>query len=150
MENFPIFLKLQGRPCLVVGGGLVAARKTQQLLAAGTKVIVVAPEIEPALNKLKQSGQIHHLQQIYDEECLQNMELVIAATDDTQLNSSIAEQCRLKNILINVVNNPKLGSFIMPSVIDRSPVIVAVSTGGASPVLARLLRAHLETLIPSS
>jgi uroporphyrin-III C-methyltransferase / precorrin-2 dehydrogenase / sirohydrochlorin ferrochelatase len=150
MENFPIFLKLQGRPCLVVGGGAVAARKTQQLLAAGAKVFVLAPEIEFSLNKLKQSEQIHHLEQMYDENYLQDMELVIAATDDRQLNSTIAEHAKSKNILINVVDDPQSGSFIMPSVIDRSPVIVAVSTGGASPVLARLLRARLETLIPSS
>lgn len=150
MKYFPIFLKLQDKPCLVVGGGTVAARKTKQLLSAGAKVTVVAPEIESSLNKLKQSDQLHHLQQSYDDNCLQEMELVIAATDDMQLNSNIAEQARLKNILVNVVNNPESGAFIMPSVIDRDPVIVAVSTGGASPVLARLLRARLESLIPSS
>lgn len=150
MENFPIFMRLQDRPCLVAGGGAVAARKTQQLLSAGAKVSVVAPEIESLLDKLKQSGQILHLEQKYDETCLQNMELAIVATDDMQLNSTIAEQARLKNILVNVVDNPELGSFIMPSIIDRSPVIVAISTGGASPVLARLLRARLETLIPAS
>lgn len=150
MENFPIFLKLQDRPCLVVGGGVVAARKTQQLLAAGAKVFVVAPEIEASLNKLKQADQMHHLEQEYDESCLQDMKLIIAATNNMQLNNTIAEQAKKKNILVNVVDNPESGSFIMPSVIDRSPVIVAVSTGGASPVLARLLRARLETLIPSN
>ena len=150
MENFPIFLKLQGQPCLVVGGGLVAARKIQQLLAAGAKVSVVAPEIESSLNKLKQAGQIDHFQQNYDETCLQGMKLVITATDDMQLNNTVAGQAKAENILINVVDDPESGSFIMPSVIDRSPVIVAISTGGASPVLARLLRARLETLIPAS
>jgi uroporphyrin-III C-methyltransferase / precorrin-2 dehydrogenase / sirohydrochlorin ferrochelatase len=150
MENFPIFVKLQDRPCLVVGGGPVAARKTQQLLAAGAKVSVVAPEIEPSLKALKQSEKIRHIKQEYDEQSLQGMELVIAATDDSKLNNGVAEQAKKKNILVNVVDNPRSGTFIMPSVIDRSPVIVAVSTGGASPVLARLLRARLETLIPSS
>jgi uroporphyrin-III C-methyltransferase / precorrin-2 dehydrogenase / sirohydrochlorin ferrochelatase len=150
MESFPVFLKLHGRPCLVVGGGSVAARKTQQLLKAGAKVSVVAPEIDATLNELKLSDQIHHLEQKYDENCLQEMELVIAATDDLPLNMAIAEQAKSKKLFINVVDNPDLCSFIMPSVIDRSPVIVAISTGGASPVLARLLRARLETLIPSS
>jgi uroporphyrin-III C-methyltransferase / precorrin-2 dehydrogenase / sirohydrochlorin ferrochelatase len=150
MENFPIFLKLRNRHCLVVGGGVVAARKTHQLLISGAKVFVVAPKIESSLSKLKESDQIHHLEQKYDENCLQDMELVIAATDDMKLNKTIAEEAGLKNLLINVADNPELCSFIMPSVIDRSPVIVAVSTGGASPVLARLLRARLETMIPAS
>jgi len=150
MESFPIFLKLQKRSCLVVGGGAVAARKTQQLLAAGAEISVVAPEIEPLLEKLKKSGEIQHLAQKYDETCLQDITLVIVATDNMQLNSTIAEQAKRRKILVNVVDNPQLGSFIMPSIIDRSPVIVAVSTGGTSPVLARLLRARLETLIPAS
>jgi uroporphyrin-III C-methyltransferase / precorrin-2 dehydrogenase / sirohydrochlorin ferrochelatase len=150
MSYFPIFLKLEDKPCLVVGGGEVAARKTQQLLKAGAKVFIVAPEIESSLEQLKQSDQIQHLQQKYDESCLQDKVLVIAATDDTSINNTIAEQAKKNNILVNVVDNPALCTFIMPSVIDRSPVIVAVSTGGASPVLARLLRARLETLIPSS
>ena len=150
MDSFPLFLKLHERPCLVVGGGVVAARKTQQLLAAGAKVFLIAPEIESSLTKLKQEKKIQHLNQYYDESCLNIIELVIAATNDTQLNSEVAEHARAKHILINVVDNPELGSFIMPSIIDRNPVIVAVSTGGASPVLARLLRARLETLIPSS
>ncbi len=150
MDSFPVFLKLKTRPCLVVGGGVVARRKIQQLLAAGATVSVVAPEIESLVNNLKEAGQIQYLEQTYDESCLENMELVIAATDNKELNNLIAEQAKQKNILVNVVDNPEAGSFIMPSVVDRSPVIVAVSTGGASPVLARLLRARLETLIPSS
>lgn len=150
MNYFPIFLKLQDKQCLVVGGGTIAARKTRHLLAAGAKIIVVAPDIEGSLNKLKQSGKIEHLAQQYDETCLQDMELVVAATNNEQLNSTIAEQCSQKKILINAVDNPESGSFIMPSVIDRSPVIVAVSTGGASPILARLLRTRLESLVPSS
>ena len=150
MTNFPIFLKLQDQPCLVVGGGAVAFRKTQQLLTAGAKIIVVAPEIVSSLNKLRKSGQINHYEQSFDEACLQDMKLVIAATDDMQLNNMIAQQAKSKNILVNVVDNPDTSTFIMPSVIDRSPVMVAVSTGGASPILARLLRARLESLIPSS
>ncbi len=150
MHSFPIFLKLHDKHCLVVGGGEVAARKTQQLLTSGTKVSVVAPEIESSLNQLKESGQIQHLEQKYDEKCLQDVDLVIAATNDTELNKLISEQATSRKLFINVVDNPDLCTFIVPSVIDRSPVIVAISTGGASPVLARLLRARLETLIPSS
>ena len=150
MESFPLFLKLHDRSCLVVGGGAVAARKTRQLLACGANVLLVAQEIDSSLTKLKQKNQIQHRQQQYDASCLDNIELVIAATNDEQLNNEIATEAKVRHILVNVVDNPESGSFIMPSVIDRSPVIVAISTGGASPVLARLLRARLETLIPSS
>jgi uroporphyrin-III C-methyltransferase / precorrin-2 dehydrogenase / sirohydrochlorin ferrochelatase len=150
MENFPVFLKLKDRPCLIVGGGAVAARKTQQLIAAGAQITLVSPEIESSLIELRKAGKINHREQTYDDACLDDMELVIAATDDHQLNCHIAEQAKSKNILVNVVDKPELGTFIMPSIIDRDPVVIAVSTGGASPVLARLLRARLETLIPSS
>lgn len=150
MENFPAFLILDEQPCLVVGGGAVAARKTQQLLKAGAKVTVVAPILDATLEKLKLTNQIHHKEKNYDESCLQNMVLVIAATDDDDLNITIAQQSKAINLQVNVVDNPEAGTFIMPSVIDRSPVMIAVSTGGASPVLARLLRARLETVIPSS
>ncbi len=147
---FPIFLKLQDRPCLVVGGGEVAVRKIRQLLASGAQVFVVAPEFESSIIKLNESGKINLLQQTYDESCLQDMELVIAATNDVSLNKSISQQAKLNKIFVNVVDSPESCTFIMPSIIDRSPVMVAVSTGGASPILARLLRARLETLIPSS
>jgi uroporphyrin-III C-methyltransferase / precorrin-2 dehydrogenase / sirohydrochlorin ferrochelatase len=150
MNSFPVFLKLQEQPCLVVGGGAVATRKIHQLLAADARVVVVAPRLDVTLEKLKQQGKIRHIEQEYEEQLLQGIELVIAATDDSKLNESISNQAKQNNILVNVVDNPELGTFIMPSVIDRNPVIVAVSTGGASPVLARLLRARLETLIPSS
>jgi len=150
MMYFPIFLKLQDRPCLVVGGGEVAVRKIRQLLASGAQVFVVAPEFESSIIKLNESGKINLLQQTYDESCLQDMELVIAATNDVSLNKSISQQAKLNKIFVNVVDSPESCTFIMPSIIDRSPVMVAVSTGGASPILARLLRARLETLIPSS
>ena len=150
MSNFPAFLILDDQPCLVVGGGAIAARKCQQLLKAGAKVTVVAPVIDSTLEKLKLANQIFHKEKNYDESCLQNMVLVIAATDDEGLNTTIAQQAKAINLQVNVVDNPVAGTFIMPSVIDRSPVMIAISTGGASPVLARLLRARLETVIPSS
>ena len=149
MANFPAFLILKNRPCLVVGGGDIAARKCRQILKAGASVTIVAPELKKSFSELKQAHQIDHLEKTYDEDCLQGMHLVIAATDDVNINAKIAEQAISKNILVNVVDNPEKGTFIMPSVIDRNPVIIAISTGGASPVLARLLRARLETMIPS-
>jgi len=150
MANFPIFLKLQNRPCLVVGGGDVATRKTEQLLKANAKVTVIALKISVALNKLVENKQITFLEKGYEKTDLELMELVIAATNDNKLNNKIAEQAKSKKIMVNVVDNADAGTFIMPSVIDRNPVMIAVSTGGASPVLARLLRARLETLIPAN
>ena len=150
MANFPIFIKLQNCPCLIVGGGDVASRKTQQLLKADARITVIAPKINSTLQSLVRDGQITHLQKNYEQIDIEQMELVIAATDDQQLNNLIAQHAKTRKILINVVDNPDAGSFIMPSVIDRNPVMIAVSTGGASPVLARLLRARLETLIPAS
>lgn len=150
MVNFPIFIKLQDCPCLVVGGGDVASRKAQQLLKANARITVIAPKINSTLQSLVRDGQITYLQKNYEQIDIEQMELVIAATDDRQLNNLIAQHAQSRKILINVVDNPDAGSFIMPSVIDRNPVMIAVSTGGASPVLARLLRARLETLIPAS
>ncbi len=150
MANFPIFINLQNCPCLVVGGGDVASRKLQQLLKADARITVIAPKINSTLQDLARAGQITYLQKTYEQIDIEQMELVIAATDDRQLNNLIARHAQARKILINVVDNPDAGSFIMPSVIDRSPVMIAVSTGGASPVLARLLRARLETLIPAS
>jgi uroporphyrin-III C-methyltransferase/precorrin-2 dehydrogenase/sirohydrochlorin ferrochelatase len=150
MINFPIFIKLHDQHCLVVGGGVVATRKIKQLLIAGAKVFVVAPTIEPALKELKESGDIHHSQQAYTEKCLEGKQLVIAATNDKQLNNQIAKQAKSKNILINVVDNYDAGTFIMPSIINRNPVIIAISTSGIAPVLTKLLSIRIETLIPSN
>ncbi len=150
MPYFPLFLKLQDRPCLVVGGGEVAARKTQQLLKAGAQVTVLALEIASSFEKTCQENDIVLKKQGYDPALLEGIELVIAATDNNNINKQVARDALAKSILVNVVDDPDSGSFIMPSVVDRNPVMIAVSTGGASPVLARLLRARLETLIPAS
>ena len=150
MINFPIFIKLYEQNCLVVGGGVVATRKIKQLLIAGAKVFVVAPTIEPVLKEFNESGEIYYSQQAYTEECLEGKQLVIAATNDKRLNNQIAKQAKSKNILINVVDNYDAGTFIMPSIIDRNPVVIAVSTSGIAPVLTKLLSIRIETLIPSN
>jgi len=150
MINFPIFIKLQDQHCLVVGGGVVATRKIKQLLIAGAKVFVVAPNIEPALEKLKESGDIRYFQQAYTEKCLEGKQLVIVATNDKQLNNQIAKQAKSQNILVNVVDDYDAGTFIMPSIINRNPVVIAISTSGIAPVLTKLLSIRIETLIPSN
>ena len=149
MSHFPVFLQLKGQPCLIVGGGGVARRRAKALLNAGARVTVLAPEIDPALLRLAGEGRLRCRQQEFEEAALDDCFLVIAATDDRALNRRIAGAAGAKKCLVNVADDPAAGTFIMPSVIDRDPVMVAVSTGGASPVLARLLRARLETLIPA-
>lgn len=150
MRFFPVFLNLKGRRCLVVGGGEVAANKLQGLLEAEAEAVLVAPEATAEIAALEEQGRISRQAREFIPEDLAGCALVIAATDDEQTNRRVAEAATARNIPVNVVDNPQLCGFIMPSVVDRRPVQVAVSTGGASPVLARLLRARLETLIPAA
>ena len=149
-EYLPIFYKITGRPCLVVGGGEVAARKVKQLLRARAEVHVLAPQLSQKLQELQARGQLLHHAKEFSEEALADYFLVIAATDDIKTNEQVSKLAQSRQIPVNVVDNPNLCSFIMPSVVDRDPVQIAISTGGASPVLARLLRARLETMIPSA
>jgi len=150
MRFFPIFLNIENKDCLLVGGGEVAARKLEMLLKANAQVRLIARELCDEVRQLVNEGKLKHIGQQYQEALLENCVLVIAATDDEQLNRKISEQAHLRQLPVNVVDNPSLCSFIMPSVIDRYPVQIAISTGGASPVLARLLRTRLETMIPST
>ncbi len=149
MDLLPIFLDVKQKPCVVVGGGEVAGRKVNLLLRAGAKICVIAPSLGPTLSELKQQGRIEHERREYTPQDLDTACLAIAATDDAEINRQLSAQAQLRRIPVNVVDQPALSSFIMPSIIDRSPVIAAVSTGGASPVLARLIRARLESLIPA-
>ena len=150
MDFLPIFMNLEGRACLVVGGGEVAARKVALLLEAGARVSVVAPELSNTLATWAEQGRIDHRARVFEPADLDGMSLVIASTNDEAVNREVSRQASERRVPVNVVDNPDLCSFIMPSIIDRSPVQIAVSTGGASPVLARLLRAQLETTIPAS
>jgi len=150
MDHLPIFLKLTGRPCAVIGGGAVAARKVQLLRAAGANVTVTAPELGAALAELLREGRITHRAENFSPAALQGVALVIAATDDRAVNAEVSRLAQSQSIPINVVDDPELCSFILPAIVDRSPVVIAVSTGGASPVLARLLRARLESLVPGT
>ncbi|HHO69347.1 MAG TPA: uroporphyrinogen-III C-methyltransferase [Gammaproteobacteria bacterium] len=150
MDFLPIFLDIRERPCLVVGGGPVAARKVALLTRAGGQVTVVAPALCDELQRRLDDGAIRHLARQFQDQDLDASVLVIAATDDQAINRRVSELARARNLPVNVVDQPELCSFIMPSIIDRSPVQVAVSTGGASPVLARLLRARLESYVPAA
>jgi len=150
VDFLPVFLNIKNQPCLVVGGGEIAARKVGLLLRAGAQVTVVSPQLNDALSELRVAGKIRHRAAHFQESDLAGAALAIAATDDIAINQRISESAKQCSIPVNVVDQPELCSFILPSIIDRSPVIAAISTGGTSPVLARLLRARLETLIPAS
>ena len=143
-------MDLEGRDCLVVGGGSVAARKVTLLVRAGARVEVVSPTLCDVLQQHLDAGEISHSQREFADSDIAGKVLVIAGTDQRAVNRQVSELARQQNIPVNVVDQPDLCSFIMPSIIDRSPVQVAVSTGGHSPVLARLLRARLESYVPAS
>ena len=148
MDYLPIFTKLENRPCLVVGGGDVALRKVRLLLKAGADVTVCAPQIHECLMQKAQAKQLKILQQSFTADILQGQWLVIAATNQQSVNQQVAEQAEQLQLLVNVVDDPVLSSFIMPSIVDRSPIIVAISSAGKAPVLARLIRERLEALLP--
>jgi uroporphyrin-III C-methyltransferase/precorrin-2 dehydrogenase/sirohydrochlorin ferrochelatase len=150
MDFLPIFLNIRGRRCAVVGGGEVAARKVSLLLEAGGAVAVYSPKLCAALAELRDAGRLQHVAERFSEGMLDGCAIAIAATDDDAVNRQVSEAAIQRNVPVNVVDQPELCSFIVPSIVDRSPVVVAVSTGGASPVLARLIRARLETLIPTA
>jgi uroporphyrin-III C-methyltransferase/precorrin-2 dehydrogenase/sirohydrochlorin ferrochelatase len=148
MDYLPIFLNIKGEPCLVVGGGEVAARKVQTLLRAGGKLTVVAPELGTALAEMAQTGAVAWRNKTFTPKDIAGFRLVIAATDDSAVNTAVSKAAQARHVPVNVVDRPALCSFIFPALVDRSPVVLAVSSGGASPVLARVLKARLETLIP--
>ena len=150
MKHFPIFLDLKDRPCIVIGGGSVASRKITNLLTANAKVIVISPTVTPDIQQFAENKEITLLQREFEKADIALAFLIIAATDNKQLNAEIAELAHAANTPVNVADDPALCSFIFPSILDRSPVTIAVSTGGASPVLARQLRMMLETMIPSA
>ncbi len=149
MDFLPILLDIRAQPCLVVGGGEVAARKTALLMRSGGHVTVIAPALHAVFDDYVATGKVVHRTTAFSAADVGAYAVVIAATDDEAINRMVAAAAKARRIPVNVVDQPALCSFIMPSIIDRSPVIVAVSSGGASPVLARLLRARLETLVPA-
>jgi len=150
MDLLPIFMNIKDRQVLVVGGGEVAARKAGLLLEAGAAVHIVSPDLAPALQTQVDEGLMTYRCGEFMPDDLNGATLIIAATDNEAVNRQVSELAQARHLPVNVVDNPALCSFTMPSIIDRSPVQIAVSTGGVSPVLARLLRARLESAIPAA
>lgn len=149
MDFLPLFHNLKGHAVLVVGGGEIALRKARLLSEAGAVLHVVAPEIEPQLIKLLELGGGQSLLRGYISDDLSGCVLAIAATDDEPLNAQVSRDAKALGIPVNVVDSPELCSVIFPAIVDRSPLIIAVSSGGDAPVLARLIRARIETWVPA-
>ncbi len=148
VDYFPLFMDLRGSLCVVVGGGAVASRKATALLRAGARVHVVAPQLDAVLARSLTAGRITQRAGSYATSDLQAAYLVIAATDDRELNARVSRDAKHLRIPVNVVDDPALCTFIMPAVVDRSPLLVAVSSSGTTPVLTRSLRATIEAAVP--
>lgn len=145
MRYLPILVDLAGRPCLVVGGGAVAARKVEQLLGAGARVTAVATRVGARLQQLAAAEPDLRIEaRPYRADDLHGMVLAFAATDDAALQEAISRQARAAGVWLNAVDEPERCSFVMPAILDRDPLLVAVSTSGASPALARRIRDDLD------
>jgi uroporphyrin-III C-methyltransferase/precorrin-2 dehydrogenase/sirohydrochlorin ferrochelatase len=149
MDYFPAFLKLDSEACLVVGGGEAALRKVHLLTSARARVTVLAPALCPGLRARVDAGELVWAAAAFEPAALAGMRLVVAATGRPDVDAAVSAAAKQAAIWVNVVDHPELSTYITPSIIDRSPLVIAVSTGGGVPVLARLLRARLESLIPA-
>ena len=150
MRHLPVFLDIAGRACLVVGGGEIAARKIALLRRAGGRVRVASPELVPSLSRDLAAGRFEHIPAEFTPDQMDGAAVVVAATDDRSVNARVSWIARQRGIPVNVVDDPALCTFQVPAIIDRDPVLIAVSTGGASPVLARWIRRRIEQALPSS
>jgi len=149
VDIFPISLKLQQQPCLIVGGGHIAYRKAVLLQKAGAVISVIAPEIEASLLEIVQATAGQYVQAPFNSEIpLRSYRLVIAATNDAGVNRQVFEDCEAENVLVNSVDDPPHCRFMVPAIIDRSPLIISVASNGTSPVLSRQIRTQLEATIP--
>jgi precorrin-2 dehydrogenase / sirohydrochlorin ferrochelatase len=147
MDYYPVGLALQRRRCVVVGGGEVGARKVEGLLACGAAVLVVGRGLSPALARLSEAGVIAHADEAYRREHLRGAFVVIAATDDPEVNARVADDARAAGILVNVVDEPEQCDFIVPALLRRGELVIAVSTAGRSPALAQKLRDELAVQV---
>ena len=145
MKYYPVFWDIADKKCVVVGGGEVATRKVKRLLDCGAKVSVVSPQLNAELAALSDADRISHVACEYSREFISGAALVIGATDDEKTNLAISLDAREKGIAVNIVDDPQKCDFILPSIVERGDLVIAISTGGNSPALARHLRKELES-----
>jgi len=144
MKTYPIFAVIENKPCLVVGGGGVGERKVADLMAAGARVTVISRTLTPELAALAERGEIRYLSQDFTAAQVEGMALVMAATDDPKVNAAVSAAAQARAIWVNVADEPAYCTFIVPAQVRRGELTLAISTGGASPALARKLREELQ------
>jgi uroporphyrin-III C-methyltransferase / precorrin-2 dehydrogenase / sirohydrochlorin ferrochelatase len=149
MDYLPVFLQLREQPVVVVGGGRVAARKVELIRRTGARITIVAPELLEELRKLADSGELQHIPAPFSPALLNGAVAVVAATGIPEVNADVSAAARERRIPVNVVDDPDASTFIFPAIVDRSPILVAISSGGKAPVLARRIREQLEALLPA-
>jgi uroporphyrin-III C-methyltransferase/precorrin-2 dehydrogenase/sirohydrochlorin ferrochelatase len=149
MDYLPVFLQLRDRPVLVVGGGRVAARKVELLRRTGAKITVVAPELADELRELATQGELQYVNTVFSPEHVTGTVAVIAATGVPEVNAAVSAAAREQNIPVNAVDDPAASTFIFPAIVDRSPILIAISSGGQAPVLARRIREQMEAFLPA-
>ena len=149
MDYLPIFLQVRGQRCIVIGGGEVAARKVALLEKAGASIAIVSPVLGETLREACNDGRVEHLATTFVPQHLTGAKLVIAATGRKEVNQAVAVAARERNVPVNVVDDPTNCEFIMPAIVDRSPLVVAISSAGQAPVLARRIREKIETMLPA-
>lgn len=149
MQNYPIFVDLNDRPCLIVGGGDVAARKIRLQLSAGAKITIISPQLSSVIRN-EMLDRVTYIQREFEDNDIEGYRLITAATDNASVNRRVSELAQARNVPVNVVDQPHLCSFITPAIIDRGAVTIAVSTGGGAPVMARNLRGKVEAIIPEN
>ncbi|MEO1889197.1 MAG: siroheme synthase CysG [Cycloclasticus sp.] len=148
MDFLPLFHKLDDKKCLVIGGGAVATRKARLLMDARASVTVISPSLSDELMQLAKGGKLQHIKRLFKANDTQTFSLIVCATDNPDINENVSAEAHANNIPVNVVDQPALCSFIFPAIVDRAPITIGISSGGVAPVLVRLTRAKLETLLP--
>ncbi|ORU91616.1 MAG: sirohydrochlorin ferrochelatase [Cycloclasticus sp. symbiont of Bathymodiolus heckerae] len=150
MDYLPLFHKLTNKECLVIGGGAIATRKVRLLINAQANVTVISPHLSSELAELVSNKKLTHIERAFQANDTKSFSLVVCATNIQHTNASVSSEAHTNNIPVNVVDQPDLCSFIFPAIIDRSPITIGISSGGVAPVLVRLTRAKLETLLPQT
>jgi uroporphyrin-III C-methyltransferase/precorrin-2 dehydrogenase/sirohydrochlorin ferrochelatase len=150
MRWLPLFLDLQGRPVVVIGGGTIAERKIDLLIQSGAAIHIVAPELTVRLQARVAAGELTHAAREFEPEDLDGARLAVAATDAPLVNRAVATAAEARNIFANIVDNAELSTGILPAIVDRSPLLIAIGTEGSAPAFARFVRAHIESLLDES